>query len=192
MKTKIIIIILLSSFLLHAQSPITVTITGCGGMSHTYEFNGVVNTKNSYIYIVDPTGVNIPLSIYFNSTEWVMTADLQLLFFNENIPEGVLPPNTGWVSEGCGVDGTLIIEGGVNLSNEYFETDEFLIFPNPVIEELNINAFNTEKTYNIFDMQGRILKNGKAFSKIDVSNLKEGVYLLVIDSHVHKFVKRTP
>ena len=56
-------------------------------------------------------------------------------------------------------------------------------FTNPVQNELNISGKTEPSTYEIIDLNGRLILNGNLSTdstKIDVANLKNGNYLFVI------------
>ena len=67
------------------------------------------------------------------------------------------------------------------LSNNDFETREFSIYPNPTnTGEVNISSVNaTPIAVTIFDILGKQVKNETiSNNRLDVSNLKSGIYLL--------------
>ena len=59
---------------------------------------------------------------------------------------------------------------------------EFTLYPNPTVNDINItfdNPTNENITFNIFDMSGRMVKQGNLFNnRIDVSNLNRGTYFI--------------
>lgn len=81
-----------------------------------------------------------------------------------------------------------------SLEKEDFDEKEISIFPNPTNGILNLSNFNFSDTnyYSIIDMTGRIIKS-KTFlfdDKINVSDLKNGVYLLNYNDSTYKFLKQ--
>lgn len=56
--------------------------------------------------------------------------------------------------------------------------DELLVYPNPVIDILNINS-NRNLTFRIHGMDGRLLKSGEG-REVDLSDLPSSVYLLKV------------
>ena len=62
------------------------------------------------------------------------------------------------------------------------------IYPNPVQNILYIESANVPE-YQIFDVDGRCLLKGEN-SSIDVSILKTGTYLLLINNQTFKFIKQ--
>jgi hypothetical protein len=63
------------------------------------------------------------------------------------------------------------------------ENIKFQLFPNPVQNELNIAGITEPSTYEVVDLNSRLILNGNlttTSSKIDVTNLKNGNYIFVI------------
>ncbi|MBE9489881.1 MAG: leucine-rich repeat domain-containing protein [Bacteroidetes bacterium] len=68
------------------------------------------------------------------------------------------------------------------LATEDFELTGFSMYPNPIYDVINI-SINEEATYSIFNINGRILKEGKLSNgdnEINISHLSDGLYLLNI------------
>lgn len=77
------------------------------------------------------------------------------------------------------------------LSVEEFEShDDILIFPSPASDEIRISRSHSQNsTLEIFDLEGRVIWNGKFFSdeiSVNISNFSSGIYLLTIDNHQFK------
>lgn len=90
--------------------------------------------------------------------------------------------------------GVARILGNSVLSTEGFNTNSLNIYPNPANEIINLDidkSFN----YNIYNLIGKLLVNGKSNQKsINVSNLSKGIYLLEIEAsenkiYIQKFIK---
>ncbi len=77
------------------------------------------------------------------------------------------------------------------LVNERLKHSETLnIFPNPASEYITLpEQSNTLSPYVIYDICGSSVQTGESMSKIDISELPTGVYLLFVDSKSYKFVK---
>lgn len=97
---------------------------------------------------------------------------------------------------GCLQVSSCISNTGVGLSNAAILAID--LFPNPTNELLNIQGLLIDKDYSmqIMDINGRILlaENKLSSTTIDVSNLKPGVYILMISSenipaYKQRFVK---
>lgn len=83
------------------------------------------------------------------------------------------------------------------LSNENFKISDFLLYPNPTEEFLNIDSKNKLNDIKIFDINGRILKSlyiDDTKIKINISNFKSGVYFIQITDNsqktIQKFIKK--
>ena len=77
------------------------------------------------------------------------------------------------------------------------KTDVATLFPNPVTSELNIEAKEEIKQVTVYNLTGQQLfsKKGMAKSmKVDVSNLKSGVYIIEVKndktSKTYKIIKK--
>lgn len=70
-----------------------------------------------------------------------------------------------------------------------YTSSRFLIYPNPANDFVNISCDNHSNFYvEIFDMVGnlQLTKNCRGNSNVDIRNLKNGVYFLVLfNDHVH-------
>ena len=67
---------------------------------------------------------------------------------------------------------------GINKLND---NDALEVYPNPVNEILNINGSVEFKSFSLKDIFGREVLNGDYTNAIDVSHLKTGVYLIVLN-----------
>ena len=89
-----------------------------------------------------------------------------------------------WVALASG--GNLIPLPLITLSTENFNVANVAVYPNPVSDILNITVpFSFESINgNVLDMSGRTVKTVQKTSKVDVSNLSNGMYVLdlIIDS----------
>lgn len=81
-----------------------------------------------------------------------------------------------------------------SLSNENFMTNEdIIIYPNPVKETLNFKYLDNPDKFNvsIYDITGRLVKEyHKVNNSIDVSQLKNGVYIVSISYDKNKIIKK--
>jgi len=80
-------------------------------------------------------------------------------------------------------------------TNSIFENQENFIevYPNPTKSTLSISGINTNFSYKISDLQGKLLKQGANDKQIEIENLPAGTYVIGIstDSEVKqlRFVK---
>ncbi|MDB2384924.1 T9SS type A sorting domain-containing protein [Polaribacter sp.] len=75
-------------------------------------------------------------------------------------------------------------------STKDFENISSSIYPNPVSNTLNISSSVETKTYKILNTLGATIKVSPATGSMDVSDLKSGLYFLVTDSGMAKFLKK--
>ena len=77
------------------------------------------------------------------------------------------------------------------LAVESAEKELVKIFPNPVKNELSISGLTKEEKFEIYSLDGKLLKSGTYSSKenIQVSSLSKGVYLIKIGNQNLKFIK---
>jgi subtilisin family serine protease len=95
---------------------------------------------------------------------------------------------------------SLIVSGfdQEDLANNDFSREQILVYPNPVNDLLHVNNANNINKYQLFDIQGRLIKsenltNQNSFT-IDTLSLIKGVYMLNLitenGSFVEKIVKK--
>ena len=96
------------------------------------------------------------------------------------------------------VDGTSIYPqvSGV-FEDIQIQNIEFRVFPNPAKEVLYISCDIEKAVYQIFDINGRLVNSGLAFSnsEINISDLVSGTYLIILSTDngktgIQKFVKQ--
>lgn len=184
-------ILLCVSFSAYCQNSISVLITGeCSPVTGIYEFAGLLNGKNTYTrpFMID--GENLVLGVGYDNTKWVLYIDGDLIddgFRNNNVPDGLLPPFTGWEASGCN-EGTMIIEEIVS-SNKEFQPSTGMVktFPNPSSNYILIQSDDNNSEnfrFNIIDMTGRNVQNGisKFNEQIFIEGLTNGVYLIQLET----------
>ena len=94
--------------------------------------------------------------------------------------------------------GWIITDGGsdcTGLNTEEFDTSSLKLYPNPVLNVLNIKVDHNliNQPYNVFDSLGRVVLKGKlneGDTTINVEHLSKGIYYLkVSDKNASKFIK---
>lgn len=81
------------------------------------------------------------------------------------------------------------------LSTPDFQSDDFIIYPNPVVDKLTIDTSKVAfETIQVFNMNGQLIQTKtettNGFVTIDFSNLESGVYFLNINTSKGKVYKR--
>lgn len=80
----------------------------------------------------------------------------------------------------------LVIEQDYSITNEII-SQSFSFYPNPAS---NILHFSSAQSFEIIDIQGRILKQSATEQDfVDISELKNGMYFIKLDNRLYKFVK---
>jgi hypothetical protein len=74
------------------------------------------------------------------------------------------------------------------LNSKTVTDKSIIITPNPVIDYLNIQGLSGQK-YEIYSMFGLKVLEGEYHSKIAISNLPSGIYLLKTSQNFNKFIK---
>ena len=103
-----------------------------------------------------------------------------------------ISPVTGPESGGTSTNASFRLASGINfnvLSTNKFNISES-IYPNPVSSVLNVSESLNTKTYKVVDMLGKTVLDVKATGSLNVSNLTQGLYFLVTDAGIAKFVKK--
>lgn len=147
----------------------------------TFDFNTVVsasiNTYYAYgdstlvtweIGLTNGTTVMIDAIYQFNSGVGIYNLILQLVCGQKDNPK--------YLQINAQLDYMLV---GISEN----ETNDLKLFPNPVQNELNIAGITEPSTYEVVDLNSRLILNGNlstASTKIDVTNLSNGNYLFVI------------
>ena len=95
--------------------------------------------------------------------------------------------NKKYLEEGD-IEEALSVEGNV--------LSDIKVYPNPAKNSININLNNSitgEIDYTLYDIQGRLMMNKKsssAITNLNIENLTEGIYLLVIETENVKSTKK--
>ena len=91
-------------------------------------------------------------------------------------------------------DYTVIISNSVNQGisgGTGFNSSEMSIYPNPAKHTLNISLVEANgKDYVIYNIMGQVVGKGLYTESLDVSSLQSGVYMLEVNTHNNKLMKR--
>ncbi len=77
------------------------------------------------------------------------------------------------------MDEYIFVEG--TLGAEDFNADVFSVYPNPVVNTLNINTADAVQNVTVYDVLGKVVMNlnpGVVSPSLDMSSLNAGVYLV--------------
>ncbi|PWN69836.1 T9SS C-terminal target domain-containing protein [Chryseobacterium phosphatilyticum] len=178
---------------------ITTPIDGqpCGGLG-TCEFKiQWNNTLTRWEFLADEGNGTFtsPYLMYYNSTG---TNTLSIPPGN-NV--GLWVENTSITTGQCGGNlsiGNSTMTGDVqspSLGVSEISKSKIQIFPNPVSEIIRISGIENGQTVQIFDANGRLILSEAFDSKINVSQLTSGMYVMKVTTkdlqhHEFKFIKK--
>ncbi len=77
----------------------------------------------------------------------------------------------------------------LTVSTTEVSNEALQVYPNPTTNLIHISGITKSTDYVINDLKGTVLSKGLTSGSIDVSSIKEGVYLLKLGSEVISFVK---
>lgn len=110
------------------------------------------------------------------------TGEYTLTITNKGI---LLPPGES-IFDPTFQDFSLIVTGNnITLNNESFSLNQIKIFPNPTTDFISVSGLTDEFEYDVFNIQGKVLNNGKIDSinnQIDLSSLSNGIYIVRINN----------
>lgn len=174
---------------LDVDLPLSVGSIDKGGLSATSEyFNGKIDEVRIWNYARSQQQIDENKDCAITSPK----AGL-LLVYNFDDNEGNTPvDNSGndnhgifmsqpnWVNSTVALHCTQSIEDQEEVvENEVVRT----VYPNPVRDELNLDVEDKFKEFNLFDLSGKVILQGRIESKkIDLSTIKKGSYILQIVS----------
>jgi len=124
--------------------------------------------------------------VYYNTSPWPIEPDAEELTLELVDDMDIINNASSWFA-GCaqGSPGEYFTPCEIDGLDEFSEIDVF-VYPNPAIDQLNIQVENTVGTYQVFlfDMMGKEVMNITNLSKptvtLDISGLSKGIYLLEI------------
>lgn len=156
------------------------------GLKDTPVINNTENTITAFITGKDITTVNPEFKISKGAVSNPKTGTL----FN------FVTPQTITVTSETGVPKTWIVSLSYPVSVPDRHEIEFLIYPNPVNDNLNISGIEKECKAYIWSSSGRLMLNkplSKKDNSINITTLSPGLYLILIEtsdgSTTRKFVK---
>lgn len=91
------------------------------------------------------------------------------------------------------IDDAALVAGSVPLGLEAFNSKSISIYPNPVIDNLNISSDSNINSISISDLNGKTIKTVKSaenIKSINLAELSQGMYILSTDTNKQfKFLK---
>ena len=65
----------------------------------------------------------------------------------------------------------------------------YVVYPNPTQDELFVKGADDQTELRVIDLQGRVVRSAKGAS-VNVDNLANGVYNLLVNGEVFRFIKK--
>lgn len=84
---------------------------------------------------------------------------------------------------GEGETSTLVITVNEAVSTNDEELQNVIVYPNPATTYLNISGVENNTPYNLVDISGKTHIKGNTDSKINIENLSNGLYFIVIEGY---------
>ena len=141
------------------------------GETSAFLYTGLVSTSGSWV------SVDVPITSFDNAPQ-TRNALAQFLLIS----------NLGVVY----VDNIYLHKNTV-LANASFESNKFVLYPNPATNELTIESKTAIDSVSITNMLGQNVLNNttsNAVEVVDISNLQAGVYLIKVGSEGQTSTKR--
>jgi len=161
--------------------PAIANITYLGG---TAQFTPTAKTSDGIVLtnginfvweIIAPTGTN--------------TISQSGLFTGNEIGDFTVKCTSTQVATGATATATAIVKITTTGFKE-IETNKYSIFPNPVLDILNIKGLEKDADIRIVDVMGRVVISQSTSGTVNISNLSQGLYILFVNNSVIRFLKR--
>ena len=135
-------------------------------------------------YTIDTTfGTNGLVNTSFEANSYSESFDIALQADDKIIVVGY-----------TGSDFAVARYNGAALSTSTFDSSKLKIYPNPTTSLLQIAGTFEDTSYQIFDMNSKWITSGQLNANdentVSVEDLKNGLYFIVIDNIVSKFIKK--
>ncbi len=172
--------VLLDDISIHSASSSTVLASSI--IIDELNSNYTINTNGGTLQMIHTM---FPTNVSNNTVTWT-TTDPAIATIDQN---GVLTgTGNGYVfvrataNDGSGVYDEMAIQiQNQIVGTEEFNLGTFTVFPNPCLNQIQIDSDQSAKSYIISDPSGRLIEQGLiSNTTIDVSNLCKGTYLITI------------
>ncbi len=175
----------------NASNNVTLILTeiwNTGIWVNSYKTTNTYNSSNKLINSLDQKW-DVPSSSWVNDSQSYES-------YNGNGYLNQIISQTWNLSSGIWANDARITFTYNPLANSNFTTkDQVTLYPNPVLNNFTISTKEnyTGLNYNIFDQNGRSLKNGLLLNdetNIDASQLSTGIYFVKISDQTFKLIKK--
>lgn len=174
------------------------TIDMCYGMSKAGDGkillsgSSINSSSSTATFSMARINTNYSIDTTFG-TSGLVTTDFGTGTYSESF-DIVIQPDEKIILVGyTGNDFAIARYTGSVLSAESFNSTALKLYPNPTTSILKVKGNIEEKTYQIFDLHSKLVKEGEINAinenSISIEELNSGIYFIVIDNVVSKFIK---
>lgn len=146
-----------------------------------FKYDSIVNNLTGNFNLIDSNyqGINV------GSHSSPAIHDLN----NDSLEDFIIGNKRGGLSLFMGINDSV----NTSILNNEILRQEYLIYPNPSNDFINLKNLNSISEYEIINLSGKIIKTGISEGEIEIKNLDNGIYLIRIKSRnnhqVLKFIK---
>lgn len=201
------------------EGVVTVTATVVNGIAigENFEKDFSIAVNTLFVSVTNITGVITTMftgdEVYLEGTVVPTNATNQTIVWsikNAGTTGAILNGNLLYASNNGTIKVTATIEDGIAIGqnfakeftirvynkigiNEFENKNEVLVYPNPVIDNINIKSNNALGEIKIYDVSGNLIINQKNLNNetiINVSFLKSGIYVIILNNLSYKLIKQ--
>ena len=146
-----------------------------------FKYDSIVNNLTGNFNLIDSNyqGINV------GSHSSPAIHDLN----NDSLEDFIIGNKRGGLSLFMGINDSV----NTSILNNEILRQEYLIYPNPSNDFINLKNLNSISEYEIINLSGKIIKTGISEGVIEIKNLDNGIYFMRIKSRnnrqVLKFIK---
>ncbi len=146
-----------------------------------FKYDSIVNNLTGNFNLIDSNyqGINV------GSHSSPAIHDLN----NDSLEDFIIGNKRGGLSLFMGINDSV----NTSILNNEILRQEYLIYPNPSNDFINLKNLNSISEYEIINLSGKIIKTGISEGEIEIKNLDNGIYFIRIKSRnnhqVLKFIK---
>jgi len=159
-------------------------VSGSGNGPSCRWFKVVPIGNTMYYYVGTSTGLFATDSLNGNNTVWVKQATDKIGYnivtmMEHRTTDGLMAVSTF----GAGVFSAFLTSEKDQTSIQQMTASEIIIYPNPSKDVLNIKleASTRQASYSIYNMSGKLIKEGTLNKQIRIEELLEGAYILKLN-----------
>lgn len=175
------------------------TIDLCYGMAKASDGkillagSSINSTANTSTFSMVRANTNYTIDATFG-TNGLVNTNFGTNSYSESFDIAVQPDDKIILVGYTGNDFAVARYTGNVLSTTSFDSYALKLYPNPTTSVLKVSGHIEDKSYQIFDINSKLIKvgqlNANEENTIAIEELKSGIYVIVIDNIVSKFIKK--